>query len=172
MRNKWIKRIFPFIALLLLLPWPVAYAFDDTASQDTVQIEIAEESAKPNYTAFGKAVGSVNPGELFYFDASNNSADIVVTLSITNANQLISHYSYMILNVGVYAEVDGEWIKATGSNGELISDTFITMRNGQTSFILPGYANYKLTIDSGAFYCTNAGTDSNSLSPNFFLEVD
>jgi hypothetical protein len=172
MRNKWTKRIFPFLAFFLLIPWPVAYAFSDTTGQDTVQIEIAEESAKPNYTAFGKAIGSVNPGELFYFDASNNPADIVVTLSITNANQLISYYSYMILKVGVYVENNGEWIKATGSNGELISNAFITMRNGQTSFVLPGYANYKLTIDSGAFYCTNANADSNSLSPNFFLEVD
>jgi len=176
MRNKWIKKIFPFIALLLLLPWPIAYAntyTDDTPSQDEVRIEIAEDSAKPSYTVFGKAIGGVtNPGDLFYIDAGNNAADIKATLYITNAHELINCYRYLILNVGVYDESNGEWEKALGSNGELISDAFITMRNGQVSFILPGYAKYKVTIDKGCYYCTNANADQGSLSPQFYLEVD
>ena len=175
MRNKWIKRTFPFVALLLLLPWPVAYAFDTDAmaSQDAVRIEIAEDSAKPTWTAFGRSIGGVStPGDIFHIDANNNTADIKVTLYITNAQELIDCYRYLILNVGVYVESDGEWEIATGSNGELISDTFITMHNGQVSFILPGYARYKLAIDSGAFYCTNANAnDGGSLSPQFHLEV-
>lgn len=28
MGNKWLKRIFPLFALVLLAPWPVAYAHD------------------------------------------------------------------------------------------------------------------------------------------------
>jgi len=46
------------------------------------------------------------------------------------------------------------------------------MRNGQVSFILPGYAKYKVAIDSGCFYCTNANADGSSLSPQFYLEVN
>ena len=47
MRNKWIKRFFPLIVLLLLAPWPVAYVYadnDNIASQDTAQIEVTEAS--------------------------------------------------------------------------------------------------------------------------------
>ena len=175
MRNKWTKRIFPFVALLLLLPWPIAYAntyTDGTADQDEIRIEIAEDSAKPTWTAVGRAIGSVNPGELFYVDASNNTADIVVTLYITNADELINHYRYLILNVGVYIESNGEWERASGSDGNLIPDTVLSMRNGQVSFLLPGYAKYMLSIDSGCFYCTNANADQGSLSPQFYLEVD
>ncbi len=174
MRNKWIKRFFPIIVLLLLAPWPVAYAYDDDmAGQDAVQIEIAEASATPNWTAFGKAIGGVTPGDLFYIDATDNPVDIQVTLYITNAQELVSYYRFLILKVGVYVESNaGEWEKASMGNGEPIPETFITMRNGQVSFTLPGLAEYKVTIDGGNFYCTTANTDSGSLSPQFYLEVD
>ena len=169
MRNKWIKRFFPIFALLLLAPWPVAYAHDysnDTASQDAVQIEVAEDSVSPTWTVFGKAISGVTPGDLFYIDATNNPADIQVNLYITNTQQLIHNYRYLILKVGVYAENNsGEW--------EIVpTDTFITLRNGQVSFTLPGLAKYKVTIDSGSFYCTTTNTDGGSFSPEFYLEVD
>ena len=169
MRNKWIKRFFPLIVLLLLAPWPVAYAHDisdGVLGEETVRMEAAEASAQPTWTAFGKAIGGVTSGDLFYIDATDNPADIQVTLYITNANELIGSYRNLILEVGVYAESDtGEWEKAS-------TDIFITMRNGQVSFTLPGYAEYKVTIDGGSYYCTTANSDSGSLSPQFYLEVD
>ena len=54
MRNKWIKRFFPLIALLLLAPWSVTYVYaysGDTASHDTAQIEVTEASEATNTTA-------------------------------------------------------------------------------------------------------------------------
>lgn len=176
LRNKWTKRIFPFIALLLLLPWPIAYAFDVSdgviGGQDAVRIEVAEASVAPSMSVFGSAIGGVNPGDLFYIDATDNPADIVVTLYITNAQELISSYRFLILNVGVYVESNGEWEKATGNNGKLVSDTILSMRNGQVSFTLPGLAKYKVTIDSGSFYSFPASADRDSFSPQFHLEVD
>jgi len=175
MRNKWIKRLFPIIALLLLLPWPVAYAIDSNtvSSQDSIQIEIAEPPAEPAYTVFGRSIGGLsNPVDLFYINATNNTADIVTTLYLTNSQELIKHYSYLILHVGVYVKSNGEWQMASSSNGEPISDTIITMRNGQVSFVLPGYAEYKVTIDSGSFYSPKVTADSSSLSPQFYLEVN
>ncbi len=175
LRNKWNKRIFPFIALLLLLPWPAAYAYDVSDGvidgQETIRIEVAEASVAPSISVFGRAIGGVTPGDLFYIDATNNTADIVTTLYLTNAQDLINHYTFMNLKVAVYVESNGEWEKASGSNGELISDTILSMRNGQVSFFLPGYAKYKITIDSGGFYATNA-RDEGSLSPQFLLEAD
>ncbi len=180
LRNKWIKRFFPLIALLLLAPWPVVYAHtytDDMAGQDTVRIEAAEASATPSMAVFGKAIGRVTPGDLFYIDASDNQthnqADIQVNLYLTNTQDLINYYKYLILKVGVYVENDaGEWEKASMGNGELIDDIFITMRNGRVSFTLPGLAKYKVTIDSGNFYCFSVSGDKSSFSPQFYLEVD
>jgi len=176
MRNKWFKRLFPVLALLLLTPWPVAYAHDfdnQMAGQDTAQIAVAEDSESPTWTAFGKALGGVTPGDLFYLDATDNPAGIVATLYITNTQELIGCYRNLILKVGIYTETDnGEWEKASLGNGEPVPDTFITMHNGQVSFTLPGLARYKITIDSGSFYCTTTDTKKGSLSPQFYLEVD
>jgi len=169
MRNKWIKRFFPIIALVLLAPWPVAYAYDYTngpASQNAVQIETAEASAQPTWQVVGKTISGVTPGDLFYIDATNNGADIQTTLYITNTQELVHNYRNLILKIGVYAETSsGEW-------EQVPADTFITMLNGLVSFDLQGMAKYKLTIDSGSFYCTTTNAEGGSLSPNFFLEVD
>ena len=110
MTKKLIKKIFPLLALLLLAPWPVAYAHDnDGAAQETIQVTIADSSAAPSATAFGKAISGVTPGDLFYIDATENVADIKVILYLTNAQELIHFYRYMNQQVGVYVE---------GSNGE------------------------------------------------------
>ena len=175
MQNKLMKRIFPFVAFLLLLPWPVAYATSagDPAGEDTVRIELAEPSAMPSYSIFGMAIGGVsNPGDLFYIDATGEPSEVKVTLYLTNSQQLINCYRYLILDVGIYVENgQGEWERATASSGELIPKTIISMRNGQVSFLLPGYSRYRITIDSGCFYCNNANVDSYSRSPQFFMEV-
>jgi hypothetical protein len=176
MNKKLLKRIFPLIAVLLLAPWPIAYGYEASgaaAEQDTAQITIAEASAAPSVAVFGKAISGVESGDLFYIDATNNTADIQVTLYITNTEELIHNYRYIILKVGVYAQGDdGEWKNPSGNNGEPVPDTFITMNNGQVSFTLPGYAKYKLTIDSGSINCITANGEKGSLSPQFYLEVE
>jgi len=176
MNKKLLKRIFPLIALLLLAPWPVAYAHDagdGMVGEETVQIEAAEASAQPTWTVFGKYIGGVEAGDVFYIDATDNPADIQVTLYITNTQELSRCYRYLVLNVGVYAENNsGEWEKAAQWNGEPAPDTFITLRNGQVSFTLSGYANYKVTIDGGSFNCITTNADGGSISPRFYLEVE
>ena len=176
MPKRFIRKISPFLAILLLAPWPITYAQSYSGNitrQDAVQIEVSEASVAPSWTAYGKAIGGVTPGDLFYIDATDNATDIVVALYITNAQQLSHCYRNLILKVGVYVESNAdEWEKASWWDGEPISDTFITLRNGQVSFTLQGYANYKVTIDSGSFYCIATNADGGSTSPHFFLEVE
>lgn len=172
MRNKkLLKRIFPLIAIAVLLPWPIAYAHDvsdGVIGEETVSIEVADPSALPSWTAFGKAIGGVDePGDLFYIDATDQPINITTTLYITNAKQLSHCYQYLILKVGVYTETSaGEWERTSDR------DTFITLRNGQVRFTLPGCANYKVTIDDGSFNCITAQAEEGSVSPNFYLTVD
>jgi len=175
MKNKkLVKWIFPLIALGLLLPWPVAYAADvaGKTSEDEVRIEIAEEALKPSFTAFGKTIGGVPAGDLFYIDATNDTADKVVILYLSNVDELVNHYTFMNLKIGIYVDNNGEWEPAFGSDGELIPETMLSMRNGQVSFLLPGFAKYKVSVNGGAFYCTNSNSDDGGLSPQLFLEVN
>jgi len=172
MKRKW---LFPFLVILLLAPWPVVYAYDDGVDgAETIQIEAAQASAAPHWNAYGGVIGGVtNPGDLFYIDAIGEPVDILVTLHLTNADELIEYYRYLILKVGVYVQTgDEQWEPATGGNGELIPDTYITMRNGMMSFMLPGYTSYKIAIDSGSFYCIKAANDGSNLSPQFYLTVE
>jgi hypothetical protein len=137
------KLFIPLLAVLLLTPWPVAYAHDLTAGQPLMQIEAAEPSAAPYYKAFGNAIGSVTPGDLFYIDTGDMTTDTPIILYITNTNELTHYYRYLTLKVGVYVQTGtDQWEKATTCNGELLPDTYITMLNGQASFTLPGYAKY------------------------------
>ncbi len=176
MKKKLLKRIFPLIAVLLLAPWPIAYGHETSGAvdgQETIQIEVAEASAQPTWTAFGNAIGGVEAGDIFYIDATDNPADIQVTLSLTNTQELIHDYRYLTLKVGVYVQTgESEWEKALGANGEPTPDTFITMRNGQVSFTLSGYANYKVTIDGGCFKAQSTTAENGSGSPQFYLEVE
>lgn len=169
------KLILLSLATLLLIPWPVAYAYDvGMAGGLPIQVEAAESSAAPSWEVFGRAIGSVtNPGDLFYIDTTDYGADVLVTLYLTNAAELIHYYRYQILKVGVYVQTgDGQWEEATSPNGELIPDIYITMRNGNVSFTLPGYAKNKITIDSGSFYFISSSPDGSSISPKFYLTVD
>ncbi len=176
MPERFIKRIFPLLATLLLVPWPIAYAHtytNDITGHNAVRIEVAEPSAAPSWSAFGKATGGVTtPTDLFYIDATGNTADIQTILYLVNAQELSYCYRYLILKVKVYVKNDiGAWQEASMSNGGLIPDTFITLHNGQVSFTLPGYAEYKVTINRGSFYCITTNTDRGSLSPEFYLEA-
>jgi len=177
-RNKWTKRLFPIFALLILAPWPVAYAHNytnDTAGQETIRIEAADPSVAPDFgNVHGKTIGGVTtPGDLFYIDAIENTADIQATLHIANAQELSRCYRYLILKVRICVKNGaGEWEKASMSDGKPIPDTFITMRGGQVSFTLPGLAEYKVTIDSGSYYCRNAVAEGGSVSPQLLLSVD
>lgn len=84
MRSEWIERLFPAFALLLLTPWSEVYAYTyagDMAGQDAVRIEVAETSAQPTWAAFKKATGGVTLGDLFYIDAIDKPAGIVLSLA-------------------------------------------------------------------------------------------
>jgi hypothetical protein len=176
MKKKQIKSTFPFIAVLLLVPWPIAYARDiswASTERETVQIETAEAFAAPTGIMFQKAIGAVSPGELYYIDATDIIPDIEATLYLTNTQELVHSYAYLILKVGVYVRnSDGEWIKATQSNGEPLPDTFLTLKNGLVSFRLQGCADYMVAIDAGCFRTMSTCIEGGSLSPDFFLEVE
>lgn len=165
------KLIFPLLAVFLLTPWPVAYAYEDVlASNAPLQINTVASAAKPTLNVYGKAIGSVNPGDLFYVDTSNISADMSFTLYITNTDELTSQYRYMNLNIGIYLETgEGQWERINTGEAQKLPETFVTMHSGMTSFILPGYARYKITIDGGCFYSYGVGTGEGVATPDFYL---
>ncbi len=175
MRNRVIKLIFPVIAVLLLAPWPVAYAYSyegNFTGSGAIQIEAAEPSAAPSARAFGRSVSSITPGDLFYIDSTDSPADFLAALHLTNADEMARSYRYLVLNVGTYVEDDaGEGAQVSSYGGQPAQETFLTLLNGSVSFSLRGYARYKIAVDGGNFYwATNVG--GGVTSPRFYLTVD
>ena len=124
MTKRFNRKILSIFAILLLSPWPIAYAFDAEAAAQGAIIEVAQASAAPSAVAFERAIGGITPGDLFYIDTTGTAAGIIVTLHLTNTQELVHSYRYMTLKVGVYVQTDsGEWGEAATRNGELIPDT-------------------------------------------------
>ena len=165
------KLILSLLAMLLLTPWPVAYAYDEVlAVNETINIEPAGETATPQMNAFGYAIGVVTSGDLFYIDSANTIADIHLTLYITNTDELVNRYRYMNLKIGIYKEFDiDQWEEVTWGIEETQRDIYLTMQGGMTEFTLPGYGNYKVTIEKGCFYCYGYGPDESTVFPEFYL---
>ena len=173
---KRIRFILVVFVLLSIAPWLTSYVYgssDGVSVEELVKIEAATPSMKPSATFYGKAIGGVTPGDLFYIDAIDSPHDMTVSLYLTNAHELTPYLRYLILKVGIYFEGnDGQWRKASFLNSNTVPDTFITLRNSPVKLVLHGYKRYKVTIDSGCFYCLSANTNGGNLLPHFYLTAE
>ena len=160
---------------LFLAPWLTSYAYGTNDGDDydrAVNVEAAESPMTPTATFFGRTIGGVKPGDLFYIDATSSPHDMTAGLYITNANELVPCLRYLILEVGIYVEgEDGQWGKALSRDGSSLPNTFITLRNSPVNFVLSGHAKYKITIDSGSYNCLTANTNGDNISPKFYLAL-
>jgi len=161
------------VAILLLTPWPVAYAYGDVLDgNNTVEIEPAGTGSAPKWNAYGNAIGSVIPGDLFYVSTTNATVDTLFILSITNTDELIKSYRYITLKVGIFMQTDTDtWEKVTPVEDNVSTDTYLTMAKGKVCFALPGYGNYKITIDKGCFYCYGSTEGRSIAAPEFYLTM-
>jgi hypothetical protein len=173
------RKIVTFVLIIIIavffIPWLTSIALGQTNGNDskqTVQIEAADRSAAPSATFFGMAIGSVIRGDLFYIDAAASPADIILSLYITNTDELIHYLRYLTLQVVVYVEDNnGQWVNAQ-IIGEKSPATYLTLQNSPVTFTLPGGARYKVTIDSGCFYCLSADNAGENITPRFCLDTE
>lgn len=145
---------------------------DGTVESD-IQVEAAPLTAAPSAIFYGNAIGSINPGDLFYIESANVTQDIVATLYLTNVDTLIHKFKYMNLKVGVYYEVaEGQWERALNRDGSIFPDILLTMKNGLVTLSLPGRARYKVTLDGGCYNSHPYYANSDNSAPQFYLEVE
>jgi hypothetical protein len=177
------KRIIFVLATVIVLAigsWITSAAYGNTndvaglagaVSDGEINIEAAPTEAAPAVHFFGNYIGSVEPGDLFYIDVTSSQPDICINLYLTNPAELAKSLRYFILKVAVYVE-DGnkQWQLVTSQNGIDMPDTYISLENSPVSFILPGLARYKVTIESGS-YKSYPNPKGNEISPQFYLDV-
>ncbi len=137
----------------------------------------ANTSDLPTWTTFGFFKGSISgPKPIFDIDtnASNYSGDMVVTISIANADELVSVYRVLVLKIqaidGVGAKVDiNDDATVDGKDFALL-----TLGNGSVDLFMGGAAdNYTVRVASG-FYVSHIwgqGWNSGDEIPLLFAEV-
>ena len=165
------------VVALLTLPWLTSIAYgrsDNCPAPGAVRVEVADRTAAPAATFFGCASGSISPRDLFYVDATGSPRDLVVSLYITNAPELTRYLKYLILKVSVCSKSeDSRWQPTSSiSRSAPESSGYLTLRNGLVRFNLCGNARYKISIDSGSYYCLPASTGSSNEPPIFYLAVE
>lgn len=143
-----------------------------TASNGDINVTPAPAEDTPVVNFFGNYLGSVQPGDLFYVDATNSQPNISINLYIANANELVKSLRFFIVKVAVYIEdSEGQWQKVSSLYGVTLPDTYITLDNSLVNFILPGVSHYKITIESGSYKSFPSFNDDD-ISPSFYLNVD
>lgn len=162
---------FAIVAAVLLVPWVVAYGYDKVnAAVNDASIEAADPALAPAMNVFGNAVGSVTAGDLFIIDTSGTEVDAAFTLLMTNIDELIHNYRFVILRVGIYVQTDIDyWEKLEVVAGESIPDTYITMQGGSVSFTIPGNAKYKVMIEGGSYRSYSIASGQKVAIPQFSL---
>jgi hypothetical protein len=165
------------VAVLLMLPWLTSIAYGKSNSNspgEGIRVEATDRAAVPQITFFGHAFGSVTPGDLFHIDATGSPHDLMVTLYITNAPELTRYLKYLILKVSVYPESeDGSWQQIQLQNNSMPqSSTYLTLQNSPVKFTLPGNDRYKVSLDSGSYYCLPARAGNDNEPPHFYLKAE
>jgi hypothetical protein len=146
---------------------PVAYGQTNDAGAAPIQIEPADPAAAPTAQFYGGAICAITPGDLFYLNAADTPMDINATLTITNPENLVHYFRYLILNIVVYADDNnGNWIVSQ------IPETYLTLNNGSITLTLPGGTNYKVAVNGGSANCLPYVDNNGFTLPNFFLEAE
>ncbi|MBN1160484.1 MAG: hypothetical protein JXA17_00835 [Dehalococcoidales bacterium] len=174
--KKFFRFSLIFVMLLLAASWLSSIAYgqtNDGAEQSEIYIEVAPPEAAPSVTFYGRAIGSVTAGDLFYINSVHSPQDISLGLYITNCDELIHYFRYLILKVAVYIEdAEGQWQPVASQNETALPDTYITLQNSPVNFYLPGLARYKVTIESGSYHSHPFHADGGVISPSFYLNVE
>jgi hypothetical protein len=167
------KRVlfFTVVAALLLSPCAVAFANDNIQAADiAATVQPADPATAPVINVYGNTIGGVTAGDLFVINLTNNPLDAAFTLCITNSDELVHNYRYMTLNIGIYVQTKtGEWEKMAASAGKIDPELYITIQTGVAQFILPGGANYKVTIERGCYSCYSIKSGETASKPIFYL---
>ena len=84
MKSKWIEWLFPRLCPPVSHPLVCSLylcLYQRYRWQGAIRVEVAETLAQLPWAAFGKAIGGVTPGDLFYIDATDTTDDIVLSLA-------------------------------------------------------------------------------------------
>jgi hypothetical protein len=144
---------------------------------DTIKLKYSTGGSEP-YTHVAPSwspvvgeTGAVTAGDVYYIDTTDYLGDILVTVFLTNTDELIKDYSYLNLQINVWAGTSGDWDQSNMADGSSIGTVYLTLTGGYATFILSGNTEYCIAVDDGNYYCIDTDAAGGSLSPDFYLDT-
>ncbi|MHA1632559.1 MAG: hypothetical protein ACTSXC_07130 [Candidatus Freyarchaeota archaeon] len=134
----------------------------------SIETDQTKIGAPPNFTNVVEgAVGYVTNGSLYGINVSDTGR-YMITIFLTNVDELVQAYSYLNLNVTIYnATITNEnW----STEGKPLDSQWLTLANGRVILYVDNCLHYLVKIDDGVFYCIS--TKEGSLSPKLYVMVD
>ncbi len=165
------------VVALLMLPWLTSIAYANSngdPAPSKVQVEVADRAGVPEAIFFGLSFGSITPCDLFYINVTNSPNNFEVNLYITNAEEITHYLKYLILKISIYSmNKNSQWEQAPlRDNSTQIDSVYLTLQNSPVKFRVSGNSQYRVSIDSGSYYCLPAKTGSSYKSPIFYLTLE
>ncbi len=165
------KFLFGLLMAALLVPWPVAYAYDGGAAAAGYPVAVtpAAGDLTPQVTVYGAAFGSVGPGDLFYIDTANTTMDVSFILFFTNTDDLAATYRSLSVDIGLFAEdTGGAWVPVT-DYGPACRRLLMSIQHGSVEFTVSGYRRYKVSVTRGGYYAFPCRPGVPAAAPEFYL---
>jgi len=150
-----------------------------TAASSDFAAVTANTDDPPNWTPYGFFKGSIaGPKSIFDVDTATSgyTGDLVVTVSLANADQLVKCYRVLALKIALVDASDNSTIDINESGlGDADDYALLTLDNGAVNMFPDGSAGSMLVQVKSGFYITHiykaANWGSNYEDPVLFCEV-
>jgi len=189
------KKFFLGLALVLALVLSVGgYAYTWTTTSATISATADEDfvsvtagatppsgwtapsgyGVAPSWSPVVDSCGKITTkGSVFWIDPDEDyTGNMVVTLYLTNSEDLTGSYTYLNMAIMVHSSDDGTtWSAVTGPAFKTGDDYnyYLALTNGYVQFTLYGGKKYHIAVDAGVFYCIST---SGVLYPSLHLEAE
>ena len=183
-RSKGAYMVGALLLALTVTGGVFAYGFvnaSNTLSVTAAGTDFASVSAntgyEPTWSAYGFFKGSVSDGSIFDIDpADSYTGDLVVTVSISNADELVQVYRMLALKIMMYSASDNSTIidineSTVGDNDDYV---LLTLGNGAVDMFPAGTTDSMVVNVKSGFYITHiwgGGWGAGFQEPDLFCEV-
>jgi molybdopterin converting factor small subunit len=128
--------------------------------------DVSVNNTVPTWNAWGFFKGSILAGDIFAINTqtSNYPGDLVVTVALGNADELVKRYRALSLQITM--------LTSAGAQMDINNDSSNTLDNGSVSLFPNGYVGVSRVVVKKGFYITHVAPFSGgSATPELFCEV-
>jgi len=137
--------------------------------------EVTANNTVPSWSAWGFFKGSISAGDIFGVNTATSgyNGDLVVTVSLGNADQLVKRYRALSLQLTMLSSAGAQLDINNDSSSNASTDwVVLSLDNGSVSMFPNGQTDQMRVVVKKGFFITNvAPFTAGSATPELFCEV-